>query len=314
MLLAGKSSRSLVLSILRTSRQQGPGVRLNQRHQSSEHIKVRAQPELNQSRLKQDRTPPCLNHLKWEVGRSGQFASAKQIFSENLTMSDNVIVHVNDESHFPRAIDQFNADLKKGAVFSFDCEMINNMSDVVLVQVATLMGRCFVFDMRNISSAQTKELAMIFMDNKITKFGSGCAYDVMLLNKLFDFNITNFFEFANLMVKTLSYEDLNFYLGPKHGLKTLCNKLMGFEFAKLHWAQYAKFTQNPVPDKLIKYAALDVLTLIDLYLILYFYYNKINPLTKEEIVKNSIEIANFCKRWFKPKDRSLSSIRSNFKY
>ena len=204
--------------------------------------------------------------------------------------------------------------LEKAPICAFDCEMTEQMQKVTLLQVGTLSGRAFVFDMRKLTDNQINCIAQVFKNNNVTKFGSGCAYDVVLLNRNFEFEITNFFDFIDLVSKILTPYDFDYYVGTKSGLKYLCNNLMAYEFYKLHWTDYEKFSLDVIPDNLIKYSALDVLTLIDLYLNLYFYTMQIRSRSKYEIMQKRSDIAGFAKRYFAPKKRSLSSIRSNFKY
>ena len=192
--------------------------------------------------------------------------------------------------------------------------MMNKAQDVVLLQIGTLFGRAYVFDMRKLESCQKQLLSDLFSDKSLSIFGSGCAYDVSLLNQTCGFQLSNFFDFIDLVSKVLPAKDYDVLLGSKSGLKWMCNKLIAFDFAKLHWTEYEKFSYENIPEKLISYAALDVLTLIDLYLNLHFYHNNLPLMTSDEILQNCSAICAFGSNRFTPKRHALSSIRENFKY
>ena len=173
--------------------------------------------------------------------------------------------------------------LEEAPILSFDCEMTPEMKAIVLIQAATLCGSSFVFDIRKISASQLDRLASVFRNKQIYKFGSGCNYDVTFLNKLHNFNVAKFYEFAPILHNVVNESQLEFLLCGKKGLKSMCQKLMGFGFNKLHWKEYEKFALDEIPQKLITYSALDVLTLIDLYLNLYFYHRRMKPLSANQV-------------------------------
>ena len=196
--------------------------------------------------------------------------------------------------------------------------MVEKSTKIALLQIATLDGSAYVIDVRKLNQSESwSRIATILEDNSITKMGSGCRYDASLMSKLFEFNVQNIFEISDLVAAVLTRADYEMYVGTKSGLKSLCNNLMGLDFQKLDWWEYEQFAHEVLPSKLVNYAALDVITLIDLYLNLFCYHHKYDS------IKNSTDVDKFATefgrfnveqfRMFKTEPLRIC-LRNNFKY
>ena len=194
--------------------------------------------------------------------------------------------------------------------------MFEKNTKIALLQIATFDGAAYVIDVRKIhQETNFTKIGNLFNDTTIAKMGSGCKYDATLMNQVFDYNVQNVFEIKDLASVVLSQKEYEALLGAKSGLKWMCRNLMGLNFRDLDWWEYEQFAQAVIPSKLINYAALDVVTVIDLYLNLFCYHHKIDLVkSSEEADALSSQFGSFNVQNFRLPREKVFCLTSNFKY
>jgi ribonuclease D len=120
-----------------------------------------------------------------------------------------------------------------------------------LVQLATSTGKCFLTKIGS-PAKPAPNLAEVLRSQKITKIFHFARFDVALLSKTFAVPVNNIFctKIASKLARTFS---------GRHGLKDLCQGLLGVELLKQE--QTSDWGADKLTQEQLKYAARDVLCL-----------------------------------------------------
>ncbi|MBW1842045.1 MAG: ribonuclease D, partial [Deltaproteobacteria bacterium] len=157
----------------------------------------------------------------------------------------------------PASLKRLAADLKRETVIACDLEadsMYHYQEKVCLLQIATENLTAVVDPLAVQNMAPLKQL---FQNPKIRKIFHGADYDVRSLYRDFRIEINNLFD-TELACRFLGMRST--------GLEPVLKKMFGVKLDKKF--QKRDWSQRPLPDNMLRYAAGDTIYLVDLSKIL----------------------------------------------
>ncbi len=170
--------------------------------------------------------------------------------NDMLNSAPDTLVYIDSAS----GLNDFIADLRKETLIAFDLEadsMFHFKEKICLIQVATASSS-YIIDPLTIPDLSP--LSQILSDPDITKIFHGADYDVRSLYRDYQIAIHNLFD----------TELASRFLGnAETGLNTVLQNRFGITLEKKY--QKKDWSQRPLPEPMIAYAAKDAQYLIPLY-------------------------------------------------
>jgi len=171
-------------------------------------------------------------------------------YRKNPAVKKNDLFFIKTDPDFKQAIDR----LRGAPCLAFDLEadsMYHFTEKVCLIQIAT-QHSIYIID--PLAIHDMSPLSTVMADPDVRKILHGADYDIRCLHRDFTITVNNLFD-TELAARFLGYAET----GLDAVLKKKFNVALEKKYQKKDWSQ------RPLPEEMIRYAANDVRYLIDLH-------------------------------------------------